>query len=92
MQLPKGIEETEIVRFWCYVSLGEEEMRNQTSGLCGTAFFFFFFFFGYTCTSRHVGSWFPDRGLNPHPLRWKPVDLPTGPPGKSLLPTLLAQG
>ena len=40
MQLPKGIEETEIVRLWCYMLLGEEEMRSQTSGLCATAFFF----------------------------------------------------
>ena len=30
---------------------------------------FIFKFFGRT--ARHVGSQFPDRGSNPHPLRWK---------------------
>ena len=31
----------------------------------------------------HVGSYFPDQGLNPHPLHWKRRVLTTGPPGKS---------
>ena len=37
---------------------------------------FLFFFSG--CVTRHVGSQFPDQGLNPRPLHWK-----RGPPGKS---------
>ena len=40
-------------------------------------------FFGYA--ARHVGSQFPDQGLNPCPLHWKCGVLTTGPPGKSPL-------
>ena len=29
-----------------------------------------------------MGSYFPDQGLNPHPLLWKHGVLTTGPPGK----------
>ena len=35
------------------------------------------------CTMQHVGSQFPDQGLNPCPLHWKPRVLTTGPPEKS---------
>ena len=42
---------------------------------------FFFFFFGHV--ARHVGSYFPDQGLNPRPWQWKIRVLPTGPPGNS---------
>ena len=31
----------------------------------------------------HVGSLFPNQGLNPHPLQWKCELLATGSPGKS---------
>ena len=31
--------------------------------------FYFFIYFGHDV--GHVGSWFPDQGLNPHPLQWK---------------------
>ena len=41
------------------------------------------FFFLATAT-RHVGSQFPDQGLNLCPLQWKCGVLTTGPPGKSL--------
>ena len=37
----------------------------------------------------HVGSQFPDQGLNPCPLHWEHGVLTTGPPGKSLLLLLL---
>ena len=33
---------------------------------------------------RHVGSFFPDQGLNPKPLHWERGVLSTGLPGKSL--------
>ena len=39
---------------------------------------FFFLFFG------HVGSYFPNQGLNLCPLHWKLRVLTSGPPGKSL--------
>ena len=32
---------------------------------------------------RHVGSQFPDQGLNLHPLHWKVDSFTTGPPEKS---------
>ena len=32
----------------------------------------------------HVGSLFPDQGLNPRSLHWKSRILTTGPPRKSL--------
>ena len=41
----------------------------------------FFFFSGRTL--QHAGSYFPDQGLNLHPLQWKREVLTTGPPGKS---------
>ena len=43
----------------------------------------FILFFGRA--ARHVGSQFPDQGLNPRPLQWKRRVLTTGPPGKSLI-------
>ena len=43
--------------------------------------FFFFFFFG--CTMWHVGSQFPDQGLNSCPLHWKHWVLTIGLPVKS---------
>ena len=43
------------------------------------------FFFFFVChTAWHVGSQFPDQGLNPRPLKWKHGVLTTGPPGMSL--------
>ena len=39
-------------------------------------------FFCFSYTSQHVGSYFPDQGLNPCPLQWKCKVLTTGPPGK----------
>ena len=33
---------------------------------------------------QHVGSSFPDKGLNPGPLHWECRVLATEPPGKSL--------
>ena len=33
--------------------------------------------------SRHLGSQFPNQGLNSHPPHWKHGVLTTGPPGKS---------
>ena len=33
---------------------------------------------------RHVGSLFPNQGLNPCPLQWKRQVLTVGLPGKSL--------
>ena len=47
----------------------------------------FFFFFGRA--AWHVGSWFPNQGLNPLPLQWKHGVLTTGPQGKSLTVTSL---
>ena len=44
-------------------------------------FYLFIYFFG--CTVRHLGSHFPDQGLNPCPVQWKHGVLTTGPPGKS---------
>ena len=43
----------------------------------------FIFIFG--CTERHVGSQFPNQGLNSCPLYWEHRVLTTRPPGKSLL-------
>ena len=43
------------------------------------AFFFFLFFFAM----QHVGSLFPNQGLNPRPLYWKLRVLTTGLPGRS---------
>ena len=47
-------------------------------------------FFGHA--ERHVGSSFPNRGSNPHPLHWKHRVLTIGPPGKSLNIHLCALG
>ena len=44
--------------------------------------FSFFFLFG--CTILHMGSLFPNLGLNPSPLHWKCRVSTTGLPGKSL--------
>ena len=41
------------------------------------------FCFGFLAMG-HVGSWFPDRGSNPHPLALEGEVLTTGPPAKSL--------
>ena len=46
---------------------------NMTSVLC---------FFGILAT-KHVGSWFLDRGLNLNPSALNGEVLTTGPPGKS---------
>lgn len=35
------------------------------------------------CTAYLVGSQFPNLGLNPCPLKWKPTVLTNGPPGNS---------
>ena len=43
--------------------------------------FLFVFFFGHT--PWHVGSLYPNQGLNPGPLRWKHQVLTTGLLGKS---------
>ena len=41
------------------------------------------FFFFFCCTTQHVGSQFPNQGLNLCPLHWKHRVLTTGPPEKS---------
>ena len=38
---------------------------------------------------QHMGSQFPDQGLNPYSLHWKCGVLATGTPGKSLISSLL---
>ena len=38
------------------------------------------FFSGHTV--QHVGSWFPDQGLNPLPLQWESKVFTTASPGK----------
>ena len=43
-----------------------------------------FIFFIFVRVTWHVGSQFPDQGLNLSPLHWKFRVLTTGPPGKSL--------
>ena len=48
---------------------------------CGTIFLLFLKSFGRT--AQHVGSWFPEQGLSPHPLQWQFGVLTAGPPGKS---------
>ena len=47
------------------------------------SFVFFFVCFFFFWPAPHVGSSFPDQGLNPRPLHWKCGVLTTGPPGKS---------
>lgn len=37
----------------------------------------------FDCTIGHVGSSFPEQGLNPRPLQWKHRVLNVRPPGKS---------
>ena len=44
-----------------------------------------FFVFIFCCTAQHVGSYFPNQGLNLQPLCWKHGVLTTGLPGKSPL-------
>ena len=46
--------------------------------------YFLQFFFFFHCTTWHVGSQFPDQGLNPWPLQWKHGVVTTGALGKSL--------
>ena len=46
-----------------------------------TVYFAIFFFFGHA--TWHVGSSFPDQGLNLHPLHWKLGILTAGPLGRS---------
>ena len=48
-------------------------------------FSIFNFFFSFHLTAGHVGSQFPDLGLNPCPVQWKHSILIMGPPRKSLL-------
>ena len=36
----------------------------------------------YGHTVCHAGPWYPERGLNPKPLKWKCGVLTPGPPGK----------
>ena len=50
--------------------------------------FFCFKIFGHT--TRHVGSQFPDQGIEPTPLPWEHGVLTTGPPGKSHLWILMS--
>ena len=38
----------------------------------------------FSCTMWHVGSKFPNHGLNPCPLPWKDGVLTPGPPGPTL--------
>ena len=38
----------------------------------------------FGCALWHVGPYFPNQGLNLHPVHWKHRVLTTGPPGKSL--------
>ena len=35
-----------------------------------TILLLFMFHFAFFFTTRHVGSYLPDQGLNPHPLHW----------------------
>ena len=58
------------------------QFESPLYGLRSWSLNFPFFFFGHTM--RHVGSWFPDQGSNPHPVQWKCGVLTTGPRGKSL--------
>ena len=44
----------------------------------------FFLFLIFAHTVWHVGSQFPNQGLNPHPLHWTQGVLTTGPPEKPL--------
>ena len=46
--------------------------------------FFFFFPLIFGSNIQHAGSWFPNQGLNLHPLHWKYEVLTTGPPEKFL--------
>ena len=43
---------------------------------------FFFLIFGHF--ALYVGSWFPNKGSNPHPLQWEHVSSTTGWPGNAL--------
>ena len=49
----------------------------------------FFFFFGHN--TGHVGSSFPDQGLNPCPLQWMHRVLTTAQPGKPPTSYFLSQ-
>ena len=44
---------------------------------------FFFFFF---LAMRHVRSYLPDQGLNPHPLHWKGKSKPLDCQGSRICP------
>ena len=57
------------------------------AGHSSSSFYFLNLVFGHA--PRHVGSLFPDQGLNLCPLQWKRRVLTTGPPGKSLATPLL---
>ena len=41
-------------------------------------YYLFFSFKVFGRATQHVGSEFPDQGLNPHPLEWKCKVLVTG--------------
>ena len=42
-----------------------------------------YFIVFFLLAAQHVGSQFPNLGLNPRPMQWKHGVLTTGPPGKS---------
>ena len=44
---------------------------------------FHIYFILFCHAMQHLGSFFPDQGLNPCPLHWKHRVITTGPPGKS---------
>ena len=56
------------------------------TSLCTDLFLHMLFFLNqfFLFLSHHVGSYFPDQGLNLYPLQWKHRILTTGLPGKSL--------
>ena len=74
-------------RFWAVSLLtealaqGSRDINNHviqtTADIKNMKFLFFFL------ATRHVGSEFCNKGLNLHPLNWKPRVLTTGPPWKS---------
>ena len=66
-----------------------QKRDNFTFFLTWMAFLFLNVIFSKTIhlfgpAMRHVGSQFPNQGLNPHTLHWKQGVLTTEPPGKSL--------
>ena len=49
----------------------------------GSGLFFFFFFFLFGCAPQHIGTLFPNQGLNLCLLQWECRVLTTGPLGNS---------